>query len=71
MNGWERYKEKCKRFNPNPITRLTLTLVKNYYMDDIRKGMTHSEAVTEIATFLNRPQKIINKIINKGGYKVG
>ena len=52
-----------KEYNPNPPTMLTYILVHNYYDEDIRRGMTHDEAINDIADTLNRSQRWVKQAL--------
>lgn len=59
----------CKKIfnsgNSNEITHTTKMLVCRYYYDNTKSGMKHSEALEDIAEFLDRPIKVIRKILKK------
>lgn len=49
--------------NRNPPTELTKRLIINYYADDVQRGLTHEEAITDISLELGRTKEYILEVL--------
>lgn len=68
MRGWLRLMGARKPkhevgLNPNPPTQITETLIHNYYIEDIKKHMSHQESLRDICTQLCRTEEYVCTVL--------